>query len=76
MNKLIAIALLYGAAAIFNHAQAASNGDTHTTSLTTCAYGGSTCSTTITTMVYINGKWVVESVKTVITQRNPTTKER
>lgn len=76
MKRLMAAALLYGAATVFNPAWAANQGDTHTTSVTTCAWGGSSCTTTITEMTYINGQWVITSVRTVVTPRNTTTKER
>lgn len=76
MNKLAAVSLLCGAAAVFSPiAKAANEGDTHTTSVTTCSYGGSTCTTTITEMTYVNGQWVIVSIKTVVSPRIPV-KER
>jgi hypothetical protein len=76
MKRFMAAVLLCLTATVFSPAWAANEGDTHTTSVTTCAWGSGSCTTTITEMTYINGRWVVTSVRTIVTSRNPTTKER
>lgn len=49
-------------------ASAASEGDTQTEARTVCSPSTNTCTTTYTTMVYINGQWYVTSTTTVVRQ--------
>lgn len=70
MRKIsLCLAILF-ISAFSQAAMAVANGDTQSTRVTTCGFAADTCTTTITDMVYMDGKWVITSVRH-ITVRNP-----
>lgn len=45
--------------------QAANEGDTQTTRITSCSESSNTCTSTTTTMEFRDGRWVIVSVTTI-----------
>lgn len=75
MKKLFAAALL-AMSGVAPAAWAADEGDTQTVSHTTCAAGAGSCTTTITEMMYVNGRWVIVSISTHTFDLNKYRKEQ
>lgn len=62
MFGAVLLCVLSGTAA---SAQAANEGDTSTTRVTSCSVSSNTCTSTTTTMEFRDGRWVIVSVTTV-----------
>jgi hypothetical protein len=61
--KTFLLSILLGAAA---HVHAVNEGDTQTTRVTSCSATSNTCTSTTTSMVFMDGRWVVVSVSTIV----------